>query len=132
MYGITLHHLNKEFPLRNIDPDRYSYIDLLADVSEKALNHVSGGLNIMIVLSCDIPSSVGRMEVNNDNDVLEMFKLHRRSGCINVYVRELNANIEINMNHNAGNGNNISNVNFTREVRVETIQIGVVKLRLEQ
>lgn len=52
--------------LWNIDPDRYSYIDLTY-VCQNALNYKFDGLNVMIVLSCNIPGTMKRMDVDVDH-----------------------------------------------------------------
>ena len=82
-----------KFELRNIEPDRYSYIDLLSDVCENVLNCISSGQNFMIALCCDIPGTVETMNIETDSDVLEMFGLHRRNGYINVYVRQVHDDV---------------------------------------
>ncbi|KAL3506113.1 hypothetical protein ACH5RR_031495 [Cinchona calisaya] len=103
-YDITLHHQKKQFRLSNIDPDHYSYINLLSDVCENALNRMSSGLNVMVALSRAIPDTIGRMSSDNDPDILKMFSLHRRSGCINAYVKLIKPNIdENNINRNRNN-----------------------------
>ncbi|KAA8541876.1 hypothetical protein F0562_023028 [Nyssa sinensis] len=76
--------------IANVDPDKYSYIELLQDVGDLSLSHVSAVIGFAINLHCDIPGSNDRMIVSSDLDVLKMFEIHN-SREINLYVTTTNA-----------------------------------------
>ncbi|KAA8518337.1 hypothetical protein F0562_015780 [Nyssa sinensis] len=76
--------------ISNVDPDKYSYIELLQDVGELSLPHVSAVIGFAINLHCDIPSSNDRMIALSDLDVLKMFKIYN-SREINIYVTTMSA-----------------------------------------
>ncbi|KAA8525879.1 hypothetical protein F0562_007734 [Nyssa sinensis] len=76
--------------ISNVDPGKYSYIELLQDVGELSLSHVSAVIEFAINLHCDIPGSNDRMIVSNDLDVLKMFEIHN-SREINIYVTTMSA-----------------------------------------
>ncbi|KAA8524887.1 hypothetical protein F0562_011310 [Nyssa sinensis] len=71
--------------ISNVDPDKYSYIELLQDVGELSLAHVYVVIGFAIYLHCDIPGSNDRMIVSSDLDVLKMFEIHNNRE-INIYV----------------------------------------------
>ncbi|KAA8547102.1 hypothetical protein F0562_003531 [Nyssa sinensis] len=71
--------------ISNVDPDKYSYIELLQDIGELSLSHVSAVIGFAINLHCDIPGSNDRMIVSSDLDVLKMFEIHNNRE-INIYV----------------------------------------------
>ncbi|KAA8538874.1 hypothetical protein F0562_025566 [Nyssa sinensis] len=76
--------------IANVDPDKYSYIELLQDVGDLSLSHVSAVIGFAINLHCDIPGSNDRMIVSSDLDVLKMFEIHN-SREINLYVTTMSA-----------------------------------------
>ncbi|KAA8517316.1 hypothetical protein F0562_017609 [Nyssa sinensis] len=76
--------------ISNVDPNKYSYIELLQDVGELSLSHVSAVIGFAINLHCDIPGSNARMIVSSDLDVLKMFEIHN-SREINIYVTTMSA-----------------------------------------
>ncbi|KAH7833122.1 hypothetical protein Vadar_003287 [Vaccinium darrowii] len=75
MFDIVLHCGDKVVDVRNVDPDKYSYLDLLDDVSDTVLSYLPASKGVAIKLFCDIPSSSERREVQNDKDVYDMFYL---------------------------------------------------------
>lgn len=64
-----------------------------------------------IALSCDIPGTMERMELNSNAHLIEMFSLHRKGGYVHVYVRHINAEIKVNLIGKGGNNNNNNNEN---------------------
>ncbi|KAA8531001.1 hypothetical protein F0562_005709 [Nyssa sinensis] len=76
--------------ISNVDPDKYSYIELLQDVGELSLSHVSAVIGFAINLHCDIRGSNDRMIVSSDLDVLKMFEIHN-GRKINIYVTTMSA-----------------------------------------
>ncbi|KAA8537001.1 hypothetical protein F0562_029479 [Nyssa sinensis] len=76
--------------ISNVDPNKYSYIELLQDVGELSLSHVSTVIGFAINLHCDIPGSNDKMIVSSDLDVLKMFEIHN-SREINIYVTTMSA-----------------------------------------
>lgn len=71
-------------PLLNIDPDRYSYFDLVDDIS--GYNDSSMSFD----LSFSHPASQSRNPIKGDSDILDMFKLNSMCSCIHVYATLLN------------------------------------------
>ncbi|KAA8537866.1 hypothetical protein F0562_027554 [Nyssa sinensis] len=76
--------------ISNVDPDKYSYIELLQDVGDLSLSHVSAVIRFAINLHCDISGSNDRMIVSSDLDVLKMFEI-QNSREINIYVTTMSA-----------------------------------------
>ncbi|KAA8550060.1 hypothetical protein F0562_001744 [Nyssa sinensis] len=69
--------------ISNVDPDKYSYIELLQDVGELSLSHVSAVIGFAINLHCDIPdvseivtvtsqSSEDEISVSDSDDVYRL------------------------------------------------------------
>ena len=61
-HDIVIHYLGKASRIPNIDPDKYSYIDLLNDASEIALNAMPGNLNLLLHMRCLIPKTETHLE----------------------------------------------------------------------
>ncbi|KAA8536798.1 hypothetical protein F0562_029276 [Nyssa sinensis] len=84
-YDLVVHYRQSINTIWNVDPDRYCYIDLMQDVAELSLSHVSVIIGFYFTIYCDIPGCNDRMLVESDVDLLKMFEIHK-SGKINVYV----------------------------------------------
>lgn len=48
VHDIVVYYTGKKVRIPNVDPDRYSYIDLLNDVAEKPLNEMPRNLNLIV------------------------------------------------------------------------------------
>ena len=48
-HDIVIHYMDRKCRISNVNPDKYSYIELLNDVAEKALNQFPGNLNMLCI-----------------------------------------------------------------------------------
>lgn len=85
-FHLVLHHQDNVVEVRNVDPDRYSYLDLLDDVSDSVLSYIPGSRGLDINLTCDIPGSSERRPVVTDKDVFDMFYVEGRLEIVNLFV----------------------------------------------
>ncbi|KAJ1401166.1 Transposase, MuDR, plant [Sesbania bispinosa] len=76
--------------LLNVDPDQYSYFDLVDDIHGLAMADGCKDIGSPFALSFRHPGSSSKIPINTDSDVLDMFKLNRKCTCIHVYASLLN------------------------------------------
>ncbi|KAL0333133.1 UNVERIFIED_CONTAM: hypothetical protein Scaly_2214800 [Sesamum calycinum] len=69
VYALAIHYRGKCKKLKNIDPDKYSYIDFVADIKEV---HAVGDETVFKI-TCTMDDSNATMNICNDFDVLSMF-----------------------------------------------------------
>ncbi|KAG8373137.1 hypothetical protein BUALT_Bualt12G0139500 [Buddleja alternifolia] len=81
VYCITIHYLDKEAKITDIDEDRYGIIDLRDDVKEKL-----GLGDELVVMRCSIDGTNERMEVNSDKEVMEMFVRNQNVNNIDIFI----------------------------------------------
>lgn len=74
-FDFIINHKGKVARLSNIDPDKYCYFDLFADVSEKLLSHYPTGLGLAISIFCELPGIGCRIDLNSDKSLIDMFHL---------------------------------------------------------
>ncbi|KAH7847186.1 hypothetical protein Vadar_023010 [Vaccinium darrowii] len=86
MHDLVIHHNGRQYDVRNIDSDMYSYMDLVADTCEVALRNVSARNSLSLELYCFLPGSSVRMEIENDKDVMTMFELLVGFSQIDLYL----------------------------------------------
>ncbi|KAG5533092.1 hypothetical protein RHGRI_027354 [Rhododendron griersonianum] len=72
--------------IKNVNPGRYTYVDLLDDVAEKSLSTIPCGNGCTITLRSKIPESNETMVVSCDLDVLDMFRFNSRTCQIELTV----------------------------------------------
>ncbi|PNX86322.1 hypothetical protein L195_g042400, partial [Trifolium pratense] len=77
-------------PILNVDPDRYSYFDLVDDVNELATDVGCKDSSLSVSLCFFHPGSQGKIPIKTDSDVLDIFKLNNMRSCIHVYAALLN------------------------------------------
>ncbi|KAL3527811.1 hypothetical protein ACH5RR_012467 [Cinchona calisaya] len=90
-HDIIVHYVGKKIRIPDVDPNRYSYIELLNDVPENVLHEQPRNLNIVLNIRCGIPRSFATIDITNDEIVLQMFKVHENELIINLYVFHMNA-----------------------------------------
>ncbi|KAA8524684.1 hypothetical protein F0562_011107 [Nyssa sinensis] len=71
--------------IRNVDPDRYSYLNLTEDIGQVSLSHLSSRVGLALTILCDVPRSNDKLLVESDEDILRMFEIHN-SRKIKLYV----------------------------------------------
>ncbi|KAI8527005.1 hypothetical protein RHMOL_Rhmol12G0043000 [Rhododendron molle] len=81
---INVHFDGKVSRIKNIEPHKYGYMDLLDDVSSRSFNHLPSDRGFTIKMYGYKPGSNERMDVSSDLDVIEMFGFY----C-NVFVLDL-------------------------------------------
>ncbi|KAF7113214.1 hypothetical protein RHSIM_RhsimUnG0149100 [Rhododendron simsii] len=74
-FDFIINHKGKVARLSNIDPDKYCYFDLFADVSEKLLYHYPAGLGLAILIFCELPGIEYRIDLNSDKSLIDVFHL---------------------------------------------------------
>mgnify|MGYP004713505121 CR=1 FL=1 len=88
-YDIVVHYKGRKLKIPNVDPNGYLYINLLYDVAEKALSEMPGNANMMIHMRHEIPGTCEMRDANDDNAVVEMFKMHQSGIVINLHVYDM-------------------------------------------
>jgi len=76
--------------LLNVDPDQYSYLDLVDDIRGLANNDGINNEGLSFSISFCHPTNKSRIPIKTDYHVLEMFKLYKMCICIHVYATFLN------------------------------------------
>ncbi|KAH7860159.1 hypothetical protein Vadar_010052 [Vaccinium darrowii] len=72
-FHLVLHYQDNVIEVRNVDPDRYSYLDLVDDVSDTVLSYIPGKGRLEIVnLFVDVVPS---KEIVEFNKILEVFEV---------------------------------------------------------
>nr|XP_027120446.1 uncharacterized protein LOC113737406 [Coffea arabica] len=74
VHDIVLHCMGRKVRVAKVNPKSYMYSDLLNDVAEKALQEMSGNVNLLVHMRCEIPGTAEYLDVNDDQSVAEMFK----------------------------------------------------------
>ncbi|PIN06085.1 hypothetical protein CDL12_21364 [Handroanthus impetiginosus] len=85
-YKIKICYLEHEKLIDNIDPNRYSYFDLIDDVCDHALNGIPGIEKQHLQFSCRIPGSDDWMAVDGDDTMLNMFDMYEPKDMIELRV----------------------------------------------
>ncbi|KAK4399496.1 hypothetical protein Sango_1425100 [Sesamum angolense] len=81
VYTLTIHCRGKCKRLKNVDQDKYSYIDFLSDIRE-IHNVCDDG---MLKISCSVDDSEVLMNITGDNDVLNMFSRNKNRTEFEVF-----------------------------------------------
>ncbi|KAL0354010.1 UNVERIFIED_CONTAM: hypothetical protein Sangu_0982300 [Sesamum angustifolium] len=82
VYDLEIHFKSKCKKLKNIDPDKYSYIDFIADIRE-----LHGIIDETVFrTACSVADSDVNMDIGNDNDVLSMFCRNANRVVFDVFV----------------------------------------------
>ncbi|KAK4388556.1 hypothetical protein Sango_2462200 [Sesamum angolense] len=82
VYDLEIHFKSKCKKLKNIDPDKYSYIDFIADIRE-----LHGIIDETVFrTACSVDDSDVNMDIGNDNDVLSMFCRNANRVVFDVFV----------------------------------------------
>ncbi|XP_058183001.1 uncharacterized protein LOC131300952 [Rhododendron vialii] len=85
-FDLIINHKGKVARLPNIDPDKYCYFDLVADVSEKLLSHYPSGLGLAISIFCELPGTEYRIDLDSDKSLIDMFNLDGVPITLNLFV----------------------------------------------
>ena len=112
--------MGRKVRVPNVDSNSYLYIDLLNDVVEKALHEMLGNVNLLLHMRYEIPGTDEYLNVNDDQFVVEMFKLHQSHVVINVQV----FNMDIIPPEQSDNFLNRNPVNGHENLGIETIGRG--------
>nr|XP_027101234.1 uncharacterized protein LOC113720767 [Coffea arabica] len=89
VHDIVVHCMGRKVRVAKVNPKSYMYSDLLNDVAEKALQEMSGNVNLLVHMRCEIPGTAEYLDVNDDQSVAEMFKVHQSHVVINIQVLEM-------------------------------------------
>ncbi|KAG5565848.1 hypothetical protein RHGRI_001679 [Rhododendron griersonianum] len=92
-FELIINHKGKVARLPNIDPDKYRYFDLVADVSEKLLSHYPPGLGIAISIFCELPGTGYRIDLDSDKSLVDMFNLDGVPSTLNLFVEVESPNL---------------------------------------
>ncbi|KAH7866421.1 hypothetical protein Vadar_020209 [Vaccinium darrowii] len=85
-FDINVHVYGKITKIKKIDPNRYSYIDLLDDITERSLSGLPCNRDCAITLSFQVPGSNEKVVVGCDLDVLDMFRFYSRTCLVDLFV----------------------------------------------
>lgn len=85
VHDLVVHHNGQQSHIKNIDPDRYSHMELVADSCEVALTNVSARTDLALECYCFLPGSSVRMDIQNDKDLMAVFELYGGSRQIHLY-----------------------------------------------
>ncbi|KAH7841543.1 hypothetical protein Vadar_031333 [Vaccinium darrowii] len=86
-FDIIVHVYGKITEIKNIDPNRYSYIDLLDDITERSLSGLPCNRDCAITLSFQVPGFNEKVVVGCDLDVLDMFRFYSRTCLVDLFVK---------------------------------------------
>ena len=81
--------MGRKAKIPNVDPKQYTNIDLLNDVAEKVMHEFPGSVNILLHMRCEIPTTNGYIDVNDDQSVMKIFKVYQSQLVINVHVFDI-------------------------------------------
>ncbi|KAA8544402.1 hypothetical protein F0562_022414 [Nyssa sinensis] len=84
-HDLVVHYGGNVHFILNVDPDRYSHIDMIDDVYQLSLINSSITNAMTMNLSCSIPESNQRMLVDSDHDILQMFEICGKYKQIDIY-----------------------------------------------
>ncbi|KAG5554578.1 hypothetical protein RHGRI_012218 [Rhododendron griersonianum] len=91
-FDFIINHKGKVARLSNIDPYKYCYFDLFADVSEKLLSHYPTGLGLAISIFCELLGIGCTIDLNSDKSLIDMsLKATHQSGLfskLTTYEKE--------------------------------------------
>ncbi|KAF7146599.1 hypothetical protein RHSIM_Rhsim04G0200600 [Rhododendron simsii] len=91
-FDFIINHKGKVARLSNIDPEKYCYFDLFADVSEKLLSRYPTGLGLAISIFCELPGTRYRIDLNSDKSLIDMFHLDGVPSTLNLFVEMESSN----------------------------------------
>ena len=86
VHDIVLHCGGTKVRISNINPEKYTFINLLNDVAEKALHELPGNINLLVHMRCAIPGTEAYIDVNDDEAVHDMFSVYEGQPVINIEV----------------------------------------------
>ncbi|CAK9184819.1 unnamed protein product [Ilex paraguariensis] len=90
-HDIVVHFNNSIFTINRVDPDRYCCMDMVTDVAEVTNIFMGDSLSkVMIAITVDWLDASGKLVLNDDEQLHEMFYLYRNCKEIPVFV-----NIEV-------------------------------------
>ncbi|KAK4387205.1 hypothetical protein Sango_2591100 [Sesamum angolense] len=85
VYALAINYRGKCKKLKNIDPDKYSYIDFVADIKKV---HAVGDETVFKI-TCTMDDSNATMNICNDFDVLSMFSRNENRVEFDVFVENV-------------------------------------------
>lgn len=86
VHDLVVHHNGQQSHIKNIDPDRYSYMELVADCCEVPLTNVSARSDLALELYCFLPGSSVRLDIQNHKDLMAVFELYAGFSQIHPFV----------------------------------------------
>ncbi|KAF7154271.1 hypothetical protein RHSIM_Rhsim01G0131900 [Rhododendron simsii] len=85
-FDINVHFDGKVSRIKNIEPHKYGYMDLLDDVSSRSFNHLPSDRGFTIKMYGYKPGTNERMDVSSDLDVIEMFGFYCNICVLDLHV----------------------------------------------
>ncbi|KAA8524854.1 hypothetical protein F0562_011277 [Nyssa sinensis] len=73
-YDLVVHYSETVNVIRNVDPNRYGYQDLIEDIGQVPLSNLSSRVGLAPIMLCDVPGSKDKMPIESDKDILRMFE----------------------------------------------------------
>lgn len=110
-YDIVVYYKNEKAIIRNVNPNNYSFLHLVNEVCEAAIQDVPGNESNMIDLSCEFLGTSRMLDVSSDEDTRLMFFMYRKIRVINLHVKISNVAPLIVLDESALNLNDKINMN---------------------
>ncbi|GMP60410.1 hypothetical protein CsSME_00023287 [Camellia sinensis var. sinensis] len=85
-FDLIINYKGKAGRVYDVDPNMYSYIDALKDVTATVLSHIACSEAMTITLHFYMPGTENKRLIENDLDVLDMFYMQGKSKTINLFV----------------------------------------------
>ena len=71
---------------KNVDPDKYCYMDLMNDVYQLSLSHISSKVGLDITYTYFVLGTNETLAIAEDNDLMKMLDLNKNHKYIHLYV----------------------------------------------
>ncbi|KAH7865072.1 hypothetical protein Vadar_001871 [Vaccinium darrowii] len=86
IFDLIIHHKGKVGRIHNVDPEMYSYFDMLADVNESVMSAYPSGLGLAFSVFCELAGSGYRVHLDSDKAILDLFSIDGLSSTLNLFV----------------------------------------------
>lgn len=75
-YDLVVHHKCEVLTIRNVDLDRYLYIELVNDIFEGMVDDSTFGIGMSVLINVQHPKSNEVFELMFDEDVLKLLEMY--------------------------------------------------------
>ncbi|KAH7866249.1 hypothetical protein Vadar_017624 [Vaccinium darrowii] len=85
-FDLLIHHNGKVGRIHNVDPEMYSYFDMLADVNESVMSAYPPSLGLAFSVFCELAGSGYRVHLDSDKAILDLFSMDGIPSTLNLFV----------------------------------------------